>query len=397
MARHFSDWLTDYAEYAKDDFCPDKFHFWTGISVIATALERKVWSVIDNVTFYPNLYVLLIGRPGVGKSKATSLGVGLLRKLDDINFVAAHNSEASLVKQAARWKKFYVGTREYTQAAAFLYASEASNTIKELAGGGEIKACLTDFYDCHDIWKKELVKEAIVINNGCFNVLACSTFAFLKQLVPKKEADGGFASRFIYVAQREYFARKPKWHRVEKSYDFLGKLLDDLRDIHAMSGQFSPTDDLISAFENWFPQQDLERQLMPSERLQGFLTRRHTNIVKLAMIVSASESSSGKLTLAHWQRATQLFNELELDIPFIVDQSVDKDSEQSISYHIMKTIEDLGGECGKSELLATLLRKGVPTSKIEIQLNGLQRAKLIEVNVADGGRCKLLANPKDYL
>ena len=85
--RNFDNFLSSYMDYAVDGFCPDEFHFWTGVSVIAGALERKVWTnVTAQWTLYPNLYVLLISNPAIGKSSAGNKGViELLREVPTVN------------------------------------------------------------------------------------------------------------------------------------------------------------------------------------------------------------------------------------------------------------------------------------------------------------------------
>ena len=99
--RHYDNFLDAYLRYAKDNFVPEKFHFWTGISIVAAAMERKVslpWS--NKFSFYPNMYVLLVSRPGIGKSSAIVPGRELLRSIEgnQINFVPDQVTEAKLIE-----------------------------------------------------------------------------------------------------------------------------------------------------------------------------------------------------------------------------------------------------------------------------------------------------------
>ena len=70
--RNYSDWLKAYMEYAGYGEAPKYMHFWTGVSVIAGALRRKVW--IDEIYFkwYPNFYIIFVAPPGVVSKSTTA-------------------------------------------------------------------------------------------------------------------------------------------------------------------------------------------------------------------------------------------------------------------------------------------------------------------------------------
>ncbi len=213
--RNFPDFLSAYLEFSRDGFCPDQFHFWTGISAVSGALERKVWVTRGAKRVFPNTYVLLIARPGVGKSSAGEIGVSLLRRLgteeNRIRFIADQNSQASFISQFAGFNTFYGGNKEHTHASRYFFASEGSNSLSEIKGGGSILPVLTDFYDCPSEWNKNLkMSDERLFNVSC-SMLACATFAFLNELIPQREVEGGFASRLMFIVQDEIFVRSPKW------------------------------------------------------------------------------------------------------------------------------------------------------------------------------------------
>jgi hypothetical protein len=400
VARKLNDWLTSYLEYAKDGFCPDQFHFWVGISVIAAALERKVWVARESFNLYPNLYVILVSRPGVGKSSAANIGVNeFLRRLkfggqDSINFLSVQNSEASFVDQAALYREFVYNDSKHVHSSSFFYASEASNSLKEMVGGGSVNTCLTDFYDCPLFWKKKLVSKEVNIKNCCTNLLACSTFSFLRKLVPQEEAEGGFASRLLFVIQKDLFVRTPTWNAKGKDLSLQRNLLEDLVNIHTMTGPIMPTKEFSRAYEEWFPLQDKITQNYPSDRMQHFMARKHTNLLKLAMICSVSESASKQLTLAHWDRAKELYAEVEKNLPTIVEMSIDNRESKSVNYRILRNIEKNGKEISKVVLIGHLNKHGYSLNQITNAISSLIQGGDIELS---GGGYKLLGDPNKYL
>jgi hypothetical protein len=406
MARHFKDWITAYTEYALDAFCPEKFHMWTGFSTLAGALERRVWTHRGTFDLYPNIYVLLVARPGVGKSASSGIGVSeMLRQLgngnDAIHFLASQNSDASFAKQFEPYKVFHIKGQPHTHSSKFFYASEASNAIKEIVGGGEITAALTEFYDCPSYFKKTLMGYSVELKNVCCNMLAGCTFSYLKALVPEAQSGGGFASRLIYVVQDETMIRRPKWRAPGRQADVRERLLTDLRSIYELAGPFDPLPEFTEAYEEWFPKQDAETQALGSERMQHFLARKHTNIVKLAMLCSVSESNDLVLRRRHWDRALSLMEAVEIDLPKIVTQAIDSRTQRGLNYLILKALCDEGhnGVMEKADLLHALGKQGVEFGKVEQTLAMMHNSKMIRIEISGQGkfRCQLLVDAKDYL
>src|SRR5512135_2188504 len=69
MARngHWPDLIELWLSYTATSQSPFQFRLWSGISLIASALERRVWAKSGKYKTYPHLYVMLVGAPGVGK------------------------------------------------------------------------------------------------------------------------------------------------------------------------------------------------------------------------------------------------------------------------------------------------------------------------------------------
>ncbi len=404
--RHFPDFLDAYAAFARDEFCPRQFHYWTGVSIIGASLERKVWIPRGKWNLHPNLYVLLVAKPGIGKSSAGNIGAELLRQLGTeetrIKILASQNSQASFIDQFTGYKQFYVGEKEHTHSSAYFYASEGSNSLAEIKGGGTIIPVLTDFYDCPGHWDKVLMMGQTPLRNVCCNMLACVTFSFLEQLVPQREAEGGFASRLLFVLQDEVLIRKPLWDETAPA-DTRDKLLEDLNQIYAMSGPFRVAESFKRRYEAWFPLNDEHRQGLKSERMQHFLARKHTNVLKLCMICAASESSDMILETRHWERALKMIEVEEAKLPTVIKNSSDKGTtSRGLNYNIMRILKERGGATStlnREQLFRELIATGADMSRIDSVMQTLQRSALVMIE--DGGgnrqRFRLTGNPEDYI
>ena len=64
------DWITNFMTFTEGLPTPEIFRLWSGISTIAATLERRVWVATGRGVIYPNLFVVLVAPPAVGKSVA---------------------------------------------------------------------------------------------------------------------------------------------------------------------------------------------------------------------------------------------------------------------------------------------------------------------------------------
>ena len=405
MARHFDDFLDAYFEFSQDGFCPDTFHFWTGVSVIAGTLERKVWIPWSNtLNFYPNLYILLVSNPGMGKSSAGNTGVnGLMRHIKGLKFIPAQVTEAKLIDLMTEQTSFNMGTKQFFQSAGFFYASEASNSLKNIYG--DFIACLTDFYDCPAIWEKATKKDdRTTITNICFNMLAGCTFDYLGKLITDDNIMGGFASRLLYIIYDEKRVRPASWGSLnKKTEDTRMKLLADLDQIHKMNGPFVANDEFKERWLTWFPAHDKKRQNVKSEKLQSIMVRESTNILKLCMICAASEGNEMILKARHWDRALKLIESTQEQLPKMLRMSQASagvnPEQKSINMTIMEIFGASGAELPLDKVVVAGVSKGYPMFRVKDTVVAMINGGELERRENSDGRSMLTlrTDPNNYL
>lgn len=61
------DWISTFLDYTDGLPSPELFRKWAAIGTVAGALERRVWCSTARSKLYPNLFILLVSSPGVGK------------------------------------------------------------------------------------------------------------------------------------------------------------------------------------------------------------------------------------------------------------------------------------------------------------------------------------------
>lgn len=369
---------------------------------MAGALERKVWLNQSGRMSFPNLYIFLVARPGEGKTTASDLGIDFLKDLQTtsgapgVSILPAKMSDAFFEAKMAHSKKFAWNGQEHIHCSHFFYVSEAENSLKEMTGGGELTAALTEFYDCPKMWKRGTKKDGETSAiNLCCNALVGITFSCLSRVVlPDQKIMGGFASRILYIAHSRKKIRKVKWEVAGRRTDVRVKLAADLQHIHNLRGQFSVSHEFGKAFEDWFPVNDQERADMKSERMQSLAARRQTNILKLAMICSVSEDDSLRLEKKHWDRALELLTAAEKNMPDIFDAAANVEHQSGANLIALRTAQRDGG-ISLPTLMNTLVSRGLDYGKAEATIKGLVAGNKLRLN--GNGSYEAVGNLDEYL
>jgi hypothetical protein len=315
--RNYPNFIDAYLDFTKHQESTTKIHKWVAISIIAAALERKVYLDHGYFKTFPNMYIFVIGESGVvRKSTSTGIGVDLLRDLESINIMSERVTAASLIQQMERSGETYpVGAREEKQSAVYCYASELNVFLREVFGS--ISELLTTFFDCspHDSakpWVYETKGEGQVkIFGPCLNILGASTQAWLSRAIPANEMEGGFSSRVIFVVEKENPDNFVAWPELQASvHGVRPKLLEDLRQINNLRGVFNKTQAAHDFYEQWYVTFKRQIRRMDS-RFKGYYGRKPTMVWKLAMILSVAEGNSLTFDVPHIQKAIELLDEIE--------------------------------------------------------------------------------------
>ena len=403
--RQFPSFLEAYFRYSCDHFCPDKFHHWVGRSIVAAALQRKVGLRQGKITHTPNIYVMLVSHPAVGKSTAMDVGMDLIEQLrsehnPNFNIIPNQATEAALIKLMGVQERFEVaGCPDLLpHASGFFFASEASASALQNTFGS-FNATLTAFYDCPKFFRKQLAgqQEMTVIENACMNVLAGSTFEYLKSLVNEQTVFGGFASRLIYVVASERKVRDAKWNENhEIDYSMRGRLLKDLAQIHKLTGPVTATKDFMRAYEKWQPEFDQMRIDMNSPRLESLIARKGTNLIKLAIILSVSESNALVVDQGHFERATAIMDEVTEDNKLVLSMAMiaNKESQSGVNQFIGQSLKKLGGKAPMAVLKRMALMNGNNVQHVMQTIDGMIASGVL---LSDGTTVTLLIDPDTHL
>ena len=81
MSRELDDWISSYLRYVQNTEPPGMYHLWCAITTISAILQRKCRLEWGSLTFFPNMYVVLVGPPAARKGTSMNLARGFLEDL----------------------------------------------------------------------------------------------------------------------------------------------------------------------------------------------------------------------------------------------------------------------------------------------------------------------------
>lgn len=322
MARHFQNWLTAYSQYTSDSESPREFHLWTGIWTIAGALRRRVWIDMRKFQWTPNFYIVLVGPPGVvNKSTTSRTGMRLLEQVDGVKFGPPSITWQKLADSLAQSAEFL----KYTLpdgSDALVPMSCLTIQVSEL--GTFLKVDDSALVDVLvDLWDGQLTSWGhatktsgeVTIKNPWLNIIGCTTPAWLKAHFPEHLIGGGLTSRIIFVHgdAKAKLVPYPDDQISTSAYRNLENcLIDDLKDIGKLSGEYTLTKDARAWGQAWYAKHWTSRaQHLTSDRYEGYIARKQTHMHKLAIVMSAAENSSLQIEQSHLEAAEQLLNSVE--------------------------------------------------------------------------------------
>lgn len=316
--RDLSDWISGYIKYTERSEPPLAYHTWIAISMIAGALQRKVFLQWGFEKIYPNMYIILVGPSGRAR-KGLALGIGktLLADVSGVLMTSENATREALIRaMKGAVGNFMLPNGQIQQHCSITCFSEE---LSVFLGQGDIKflASLTDWYDSKDSWTYETKGSGKDHLQGlCFNLMGATAPDWLQSMLPQEAVGGGFTSRVIFVVEDHKRQTVPKHEITKEEAVIRDALVADLNRINNLTGEFSFSPDGEQAYVDWYTKYDnqLSRGEYPVEdsRFAGYAERRATHIRKLMMIMSASRGDDLLITADDFRRADKILKSCEI-------------------------------------------------------------------------------------
>lgn len=316
MSRNLPNWIDAYLEYTKETEPPTLFKKWMAISTVAAALQRKCYVRLGtDLTFYPNMYIVLVGPTGARKSTAMVTSRRLLSELE-IPLVAEYITREALIRRIAK-SEDTAFTPDMTEMRPHSSMTVHSSELTVFLGFNkpEFIRDLCDFYDCPGTWVYETKNMGTdKLRNVWFNLVGASTPDSLHSSLSAEAVGGGLASRILFIFADIKSGIFPITIETEENQEAFRALRKDLQEIHSLQGEFIVTRGFAGAYTEWCFETE-EHPPFIDPRFHGYNDRRRTHLVKLSMILSAAHSNEQHLTIDEFNLALSLLEEAERFMP----------------------------------------------------------------------------------
>jgi hypothetical protein len=340
--RRCQNWLQSYVDFSCHTEAPKIMHFWAGVWALSGVLRRRVW--MDQVAFkwYPNFFIIFVAPPGiVSKSTTAGMAESFLREIPDIKFGPDVVTWPALVTSFANaCESFPYGEDFVPMSPLNLIASELGNLIDP-----RNKEMVNLFIDLWD-GRKQLVKETKMSGNDTvegpwINLLGCTTPHWIADNMPVNTVGGGFTSRciFVYADKKEQFIAFPKYNFPKTTPEDRENLIHDLEYIAVnMLGEYEPDAKARAWVEQWYKQLWTQRPAhLDDERLDGYIARRQTHLMKLTMVIAAAQRDEMVLREDDFIIADTMLNTIEQD----ADKVFSKLGRSEESMHVERLLDHI--------------------------------------------------------
>jgi len=308
--------IEEYLKYTKNSEAPESYHIWVFLSMVAAVVGKKAWIRCNYFTVYPNLYVILISLPGVGK-KSTAMRIG--RQIVEDSESKVTVTFDAITPQALIGDledSFYIFNKDNGEK----YGSSpvtaiASELITLLSGGATMVEFLTDIYDSDKQWKYKTKNSGEnVIINPCLNIISgVTTVCFCNRII-KDAVAGGFISRSILIYDNDTRIESPFALPTAEQMTARDDVVDRFRDISQMCGEVVFDHEAKQYFEKWY----MEEMASMSHKTSylEFHSRKAVHVLKCAMLITISELQT-IITVEYLNMAIELLRRVEHNMKFV--------------------------------------------------------------------------------
>ena len=410
--RRFTNWIESYLEYTDDTEAPGNFHLWTALVTLAGAVQRKVWIDLGHFQWVPNLYVMLVGEPGiVTKSTSIRIGSNLLRGVkgytrgpDSVTWQALLDS----FSEAMHSFKFDGG--ELVQAPLTLFVAEMGNFLDP--SNRESMDLLTDMWDgqATTFTRRTRGSGESTLQSPWLNFIACTTPTWIQNNFSSDLVGGGFASRLIvvYGEKKKRLIAYPGISSGGLKSEMEAALISDLQHIARLVGPMTISREPESLVlrnsdgveeekhypggalqwgEEWYAQLQagLGKEII-SRRASGYYARKQTHLHKIAMLIALSQRDDLILKLEDLKAANDVLVYVERDIMRVLSNVTNRQLAAKNMMEVMALLKS-GQKITEGDLYSHLW-SFMSKKDLDDALSNLQAAKKIQT-YAMGGKAYL--------
>ena len=307
--------LRNYIDFTSGSEVPENYHFWSGVFALSTVVNRQVWINMGQYTLYPNLYIVLLGPPGNGKSLAMDTAQNLVEDIGGINFSGDAQTKESLVRylRDSCPKTITVPNADPQVITPIaMFATELSHLLGP--NSGHMIDFLTTIYTKDRRYVTQTKNKGDdIIERPFVGLIACTTQDWITTYLKSDIIGGGFTRRVIFVNEPlggsvdNKSLRRPFLTVSPEQVVARQNTLRYAEVLKSTVGPFAWEPGAKLEYEKWYMTRDIPRD----PDTQGYFKTKPNQVLKVAMILSLSKSPELLLTNEAFQTSMALFERTE--------------------------------------------------------------------------------------
>jgi hypothetical protein len=370
-----------FVDFTKSSEVPYIFRKWIAIGMVSSCLGRKVWTTTTNpnAPFHPNLYILLVGEPGVGKTLPLGTARDIMEQVPGVNLGPDQITPESLAEEMAElngkperddWEE----DPALEPAELALFLNEFGNFVKaDSKNFIDHITFLSGMYDCPRRFdKKTKTAGDDFIYQPCLNIVAGTQPAWFATAFNQMSLGQGFPARLMLIYSKDKRKRRP-FQDFPNAERLTGQLVNRLEKVTHLSGYYEWSDEAKEYYGDLYMD---DVPPVPSEPLlRHYNERRGFYLAKLSMIAAASDDAKQQIEKRHVETAYEWITEAEVDMhKALISAGGNRD--RGIEAQFMSALLEQG-KMRKSEA-KRVLDKLVDTWRINGILDGLREQEKIK-------------------
>lgn len=388
--RKLSNWIDGFVQYTEGKGSPLIWRKWAAIFTIAAAIERKQWLVTAKGRLFPNMYAVMVGNAGTGKSLATNLVYDLLRTLEEkkeLHLAPSSVTKASLIDKLAESNRKIVNLTITPPIVSFNSLAVVPNELGVFlpAYDSEFMNVLTDLWDCKQYSEtRRTHKISIDIPATQLNIFSATTPAYLNNFLPEGAWEHGFMARviLIYSGAAEYTDMFAEFNNDEELYK---RLVEDLASINKQYGEFKVDEDVKEALNAWARTGGEPAPSHP--KMTHYTTRRAAHLLKLCMVSCVAAGEGMTISLENYAEAMDWLTEAEKVMPDIFKAMKSGGDGRTIEecYHFIYEMHMKKRQPVQEHRVYHFLQERTPSHNVGRIIEVMERARLIKKQHTDTG------------
>jgi hypothetical protein len=320
-------WLDHYSTYTVESEAPKEYSYWSGVSIIGSALKKAVCIQYGFYKIFPNQYIILVGPPGIGKGASINPAVLLAEKADVINFIPDRITAEKIIEKLA------AGFQHITTQTTGIGVSQQSHKVTTGDSSASIISTelpvflqasewmlplMCEMWDKNEFSYDTKTKNTYIAKDICVSLLGGCVPDYIRKLNRDATAaiTGGFTSRclFIFATAKSQLIPWPQTFIKSKLED---ELIETLQHIGTLNGEFRFEPQAKLLWENKYDELHKVDEFA-SEVVIGYTSRMKSHIFKLCMVMSAAERDDLLITRLHLYNAIAICEKVgkTLDLTF---------------------------------------------------------------------------------